>query len=161
MSIRHRQEKKRFINLGYPSELPTETAALKKWDEILTEVNAPDYRLHSDVMLSDFINRIYVPIELPTKKSPTARDVKSLLRKHIIPKFGQQQMVHITKLKLQPYFLHLMATGLSWNTVNKIKQYASGVYSSAIELDCGIKVNPVRAVKLRRGLPRDRSRGTS
>jgi integrase len=148
------RRKQRFIKLGYPSELPTEKAALRKLDDILREVNAPDYEPESQVTLGEFINQAYIPIELRTKSHSTARNVKNALKKYVIPKFGRQQMTHIQKLVVKHYFLDLLdESGLSWNSVNKIKNYMSDVYSTAIDSECGVKFNPVRGIKLPPPIP--------
>jgi hypothetical protein len=97
--------RQRFVNLGYPSELPTKKAALRKLDDILREINAPDYEPESEVTLGEFINKIYIPTELRTKSPSTARDVKNALKKNVIPKFGHRQMTHIPKLIVKQYFL--------------------------------------------------------
>ena len=61
--------RQRFVNLGYAWELPTAKAALRKLDDILREVNAADYEPESQVTLGDFINKVYIPVELLTKSN--------------------------------------------------------------------------------------------
>jgi integrase len=57
-------------------------------------------------------------------------------------------MTEITKLEMQAHFSGLLETGPGWYTVMKIRNYLSAVFSRAIELDCGIKLNPVSAIDL-------------
>ncbi|MFB3924318.1 MAG: tyrosine-type recombinase/integrase [Terriglobia bacterium] len=148
------RRQRKFVFVGYLTDFRTEKDAHRKLDEILSEINAQDYQPRSVVTLRDFTNNTYIPVVLKTKKPSTARDARSALQKWIMPQFGDRRMTEITKLELQKHFVGLLGSGLAWLSVNKLKNYLSGVYSAAINMDCGVKSNPVKAVKLGARPPR-------
>src|SRR5436309_832616 len=140
---------RRFVFLGYSSELPNKRAAERKLGEMLTGINSLDYKPRSVVTLQEFLDSVYTETVLKHKKPSTRRDIQTGLRKHILPKFGSRQMTQISKLDLQRHFTGLIESRtLSWYTARKIGNYLSGVYSRAIKLECGVKSNPVSGIDL-------------
>src|SRR5437762_6006070 len=89
---------RRFVFLGYSSELPNKRAAERKLGEMLAGINSLDYKPRSIVTLQEFFDSVYAETVLKHKKPSTRRDIQNGLRKHILPKFGSRQMTQISKL---------------------------------------------------------------
>jgi hypothetical protein len=64
------QRKRKSVNLGLRSDVPTKRAAQRKLGEILAHINDADYRPRSTVTFSGFVKK-YRELKMPTKKGTT------------------------------------------------------------------------------------------
>ncbi len=76
-----------------------------------------------------------------TCKDSTVRDYKDMLRLHILPSFGNQKIVDITRGQIKDFLFAKIKGGYSKSTVSHLKDVISGVLNKAMD-DEVISANP-------------------
>jgi integrase len=138
--------KRKSVNLGLLSDVPTKRAAQRKFGEILADINDANYRPRSTVTFSGFVKK-YRELKMPTKKGTTQRGYEVNLRKHFVPFFGDMQLSEIDTETVQAFLNQKVADGYAFDTLKNLKWGLSSVFSAAVKYGY-IKSNPVRSADL-------------
>jgi integrase len=86
-------------------------------------------------------------------KPKTRYDYRSLLRRHVIPRFGDLELKRIDRLAVRTWIADLEASGLSASRIRLARQVLSSAMTAAVESGF-IAANPTSGVKV----PRTRSK---
>ena len=140
------RRRRKFVNVGLFSDVPTKRAAQRKLGEILTTINDADYRPRSTITFNGFVKK-YRELTMPTKKGTTQHGYSGNLKKHYVPFFGEMQLSEIDKEAVQTFLNSKIADGYSYNTLKNLKWGLSALFSSAVEFEY-IKSNPVPSATL-------------
>jgi integrase len=106
---------------------------------------------------SAFVSGDFESGVLPTLKFATRRIYATLLKKHLLPRFGQQRLSDISKVEIQRFVLGKLEQGLAWETVSHLRHLMSKILGTAVEWEL-LAVNPAQGVKMpERTLKRPRS----
>jgi Phage integrase, N-terminal SAM-like domain len=140
------RRKRKSVNLGLLSIVPTKRAAQRKLGGILAEINDADYRPRSTVTFSGFVKK-YRELKMPTKKGTTQHGYEVNLRKHFIPFFGEMQLSEIDTETVQAFINQKIAADYSHNTLKNLKWGLSSVFEEAVKYKY-LKSNPVRTADL-------------
>jgi integrase len=126
-------------------------------DERLRSINAGQHRPQAMLSFSAFVSGDFESGVLPTLKFATRRIYTTLLQKHLLPRFGQQQLSEINKVEIQRFVLGKLEQGLAWETVSHLRHLMSKILGTAVEWEL-LAMNPARGVKMpERTLKRPRS----
>jgi integrase len=135
--------RQRNVRLGTLAELPTRTAAYEKLTQHMAIAGKPSL----DMDFSELVRR-WEEAVVPTIKATTANYYQKLLRAHILPHFGQQQISTIGRYEVEK-FLAEQAKRYSRNTLRGMRVSLGRVLSWAV--DCGwLEANPCSGVRLPR-----------
>ena len=140
------RRKRKGVNLGLRSDVPTKRAAQHKLGEILSTINDADYRPRSTITFSGFVEK-YRMLTLPTKKGTTQDGYDNNLRKHYLPFFGDMQLAEIDRETVQAFLNRKIADGYEHQTLKNLKWGLSAVFTAAVKFEY-IKSNPVRLAAL-------------
>ncbi len=140
------RRKRKSVNLGLLSEVPTKRSAQRKLGEILAEINDADYRPRSTVTFSGFVKK-YKELKMPTKKGTTQHGYGVNLRKHFVPFFGDMLLSEIDTETVQAFLNQKVADGYAYDTLKNLKWGLSSVFSLAVKHKY-LKSNPVPAADL-------------
>ncbi len=140
------QRKRKSVNLGRLTDVPTKRAAQRKLGEILAEINDANYRPRSTITFSGFVTK-YRELKMPTKKGTTQAGYTVNLRKHYVPFFGDLQLAAIDTETVQAFLNQKVGDGYAYNTVKNLKWGLSAVFAAAVKYGY-IKSNPVPAADL-------------
>lgn len=135
------RRRRRAVNLGLLSDVPTKRSAQHKLADILAEINDADYRPRTTLTFSAFVKK-YRELKLPTKKGTTQAGYENNLRKHYIPFFGDMLLSDIDTETVQVFINLKIAAGYSYNTLKNQKWALSAVFEEAVKYHY-IKTNPV------------------
>jgi integrase len=138
--------KRKSVNLGLLSDIPTKRSAKRQLGEILADINDANYRPRSTVTFSAFVKK-YRELKMPTKKGTTQHGYEVNLRKHFIPFFGDMQLSEIDTETVQVFLNQKVADGYAYDTLKNLKWGLSSVFSAAVKYKY-IKSNPVRSADL-------------
>jgi predicted DNA-binding transcriptional regulator AlpA len=138
--------KRRTVNLGLLSDVPTKRAAQRKLGTILAEINDADYRPRSTTTFRGFVQK-YRELKMPTKKGTTQHGYENNLSVHFLPFFGDLQLAEINTETVQAFLNHKASEGKAFNTLKNLKWGLSSVFAAAIKYGY-IKSNPVQAADL-------------
>lgn len=105
------KRKQRPVILGYKNEIATARLARRAAEPILARLNSALYRPKRVVRFSEFCERWKLAI-LPSMKPSTQLSMRSMIRAHLIPKFGD-------------YFLHEMTPEIVQSFVNDLRAKVS------------------------------------
>jgi len=86
-------------------------------------------------------------------KPKTQYDYQSLLRRHVIPRFGDLELARIDRLAVRTWIADLEAAGLSASRIRQARQVLSSVMVAAVESGF-IGANPAAGVEVHRSTPR-------
>ena len=85
---------------------------------------------------------IWISTTIPvTSKPSTLTDYQSILRNHVLPKFGKTPVTDINRMAIKTFLLEKLKTGLAHSTVSHMKSVISGVLNLAVD-DGVISANP-------------------
>lgn len=150
------QKVQRHAVIGLASEM-TKTEARVLLDQKLRAINAGQHRPQAALSFSAFVSRYFEPSILPTLKFATRRIYTTLLKKHLLPRFGQEKLADIKKVEIQRFVLAKLEQGLAWETASHIRHLMSKILGTAVEWDL-LAVNTAQGVKMpERTLKRPRS----
>ena len=137
----------RSLVLGPVSEIAGRREARRLLDARLNPVNQGQYRPEATILFSKFVTDYFEPGVLPTLKFATQEIYSLLLRKHLIPRFGDHRLCDISRVEIQQYLLEKLKQGFAWETTNHLRHLLSKVMGTAVIWDY-ILSNPVRGVKM-------------
>ena len=139
--------------LGLVSEIPTRREAQSLLEQRLRPLNQGTQRPQSTVRFEVFVENEWRTLILPTLKLSTQHGYQVLLRKHVLPYFGDRRLCDIGKQDVQQFVTEKFRQGLAWQTVRNAWIVLSTVLDSAVEYEC-LSVNPARGVKFPPQTPR-------
>lgn len=139
--------KQRTINLGLLKDVPTKRQAQRALADTLAQINAADYQPRSVITVRDFIENKYKPLKLQQQKWTTQQGYKGILRRNVLPHWGELQLSDITEEDAQALLNLHISDGLARNTLKNIKWAISSVFTSAMRFGY-CKSNPIRSVDL-------------
>jgi integrase len=138
--------KRKSVNLGLLSAVPTKRIALRQLAAILADINDANYRPRSTVTFRGFVKK-YRELKMPTKKGTTQRGYEVNLRKHFLPAFGDMQLSEIDTETVQAFLNLKVAEGYAFDTLKNLKWGLSSVFSAAVKYGY-VKSNPIRSAEL-------------
>jgi integrase/predicted DNA-binding transcriptional regulator AlpA len=141
------ERKRKSVNLGLQSEIPTKRSAQRKLAEILADINDLNYRPRSTLTFGAFVKNKYRELTMPTKKGTTQNGYEVNLRKHFLPFFGDLQLCDIDTETVQAFLNQKIAAGYAHATLKNLKWGLSSVLAAAVKFGY-IKSNPVSAADL-------------
>jgi integrase len=137
----------RSLVLGPVSEIAGRREARRLLDARLNSVNQGQYRPEATILFSKFVTSYFEPGVLPTLKFATQEIYSLLLRKHLIPRFGDHRLCDISRVEIQQYLLEKLKQGFAWETTNHLRHLLSKVMGTAVNWDYVLS-NPVPGVKM-------------
>ena len=133
--------------LGPVSEIPSQREARKLLETRLRPINEGRHRPQSTSMFAAFVAEHFEPAVLPTLKLSTQQVYRALLRRHLLPRFGDQRLCDISRAEVQRFALEKLQQGQSWESANKLRNLLSKVLGTAASWGY-LAENPVRGVKM-------------
>jgi integrase len=129
-------------------EKARKTAEQARSQVVLGQDPAGDKRVKRRVpTLSYFVQFNYLPFIKQDKRSWKADD--SMLRTHILPKFGPQHMDKISSQAISDFHHGMVSKGLAKGTANRGLVLLKYMFNLALKWDTpGVTVNPAAGVKL-------------
>ncbi|MCH7844508.1 MAG: ATP-binding cassette domain-containing protein [Acidobacteria bacterium] len=121
--------------------------ARKLLESRLRPINDGRHRPQSTSMFAAFVAEHFEPAVLPTLKLSTQQVYRVLLRKHLLPRFGNQRLCDIRREEVQRFALEKLQQGQSWESANKLRNLLSKVLGTAVSWGY-LAENPVRGVKM-------------
>ena len=140
------RRKRKSVNLGLLSDVPTKRSAQRKLGEILASINDAGYRPRSTITFNGFVKK-YRELKMPTTKRTTQHGYEVNLRKHFVPFFGDMQLSELDTETVQAFLNQKIADGYAYDTLKNLKWGLSSVFSAAVKHGY-IKSNPVPAADL-------------
>jgi integrase len=132
--------------IGLLADLPTRRIAQRLVESRLRAINLGVYRPKTTLTFREFVEKQWQPNLFPTFKLSTRRGYAQVLRKHLIPFFGEQKLAEISRQTVQA-FVASLSTRLAPQTVRLAKALLSKVFSTAVEWGY-IQENPTTGVRL-------------
>jgi integrase len=143
--------------LGAVADIPTRREAEQLLADRLRPINRGEYRANSSRTFRDYAESNWLPEVLPTLKYSSSKYYQYILRTHLYPTVGHVQMRLITRDVVQQILSEKLRSGLSWNTVKRLRVVLGTVMAHAEMIDL-IPSNPVRKTRLpRRGPVKERA----
>jgi len=99
--------------------------------------------------LTDFVQKDWEPVVLPTLKYVTQKHYKYILKAHLIPAFGEFRLPDISPEAIQNFLLTKLREDYSWESVHHFRCALSKVLGSVEEWNY-LADNPVRKTRLPR-----------
>lgn len=139
--------------LGLVSEIPTRREARSFLEQRLRPLNQGTQCPQSTVRFEVFVENEWKTLVLPNLKLSTQHGYQVMLRKHVLPYFGDKRLCDIAKQDVQQFVTEKFRQGLAWQTVRNAWIVLSTVLDSAMEYEY-LAVNPARGVRFPPQAPR-------
>ena len=136
----------RSLILGSLVDIPTRRIAQRLVESQLRPINLGIYRPKTTMTFREFVETQWQPNLFPTFKHSTSRGYAYLLRKHLLPSFGEYKLTDVTRQMVQ-MFVAQICQRLSPKSVALAKNCLSKVFSTAIEWGY-VEQNPATGVRL-------------
>ncbi len=112
---------------------PTRRQAQALLDERLRRINHGQHIPQAVETFGEFVRQHWVPTVLPTFRPSTAEVYKVNLKKHILPHFAEMRLCNLSTADVQAFVIEKAEAGLSWNTVNHLRNLVSRILTTAFE----------------------------
>ncbi len=132
--------------LGPVSELPKREAR-KLLESRLRPMNEGRHQPQSTISFAAFVGDHFEPAILPTLKFSTRQSYSTLLRTHLLPRFGDKHLCDIRRSDVQRFALEKLQRGYSWEHANKLRHLMSKVLGTAQSWGY-LSENAARGVKM-------------
>jgi integrase len=132
--------------LGSLADIPTRRNAQRIVESRLRPINQGIYRPKTTLTFREFVETQWKSSLFPTFKRSTSRGYEFLLRKYLIPVFGDCGLADINRQMIQG-FVAQMSKNLAPKSVALAKNCLSKVLSTAVEWGY-IQANPATGVRL-------------
>lgn len=136
----------RSVILGPVAEIPTRRIAQRMVESRLRAINQGTYRPKTTLTFREFVETQWQPSLFPTFKLSTSRGYAYLLRKHLLPFFGEKKLAEINRQMVQ-VFVAQLGQRLAPKSVALAKNCLSKVFSTAMEWSY-LESNPATGVRL-------------
>lgn len=137
----------RYETLGLVSEIPTQREARNLLQSRLRPLNERRYQPESTMRLAAFVAERFQTGMLPTLKFATQQIYSHLLKKHLLPRFGEERLCDLNRVAIQHFLLEKLKQGYAWETVNHLRNLLSKVLGTAIAWGY-LQENAARGVKM-------------
>jgi len=127
-----RRTRKRKRTKLAPANTP-EREARRIAAEILRPLNQGLVTVGSATKFVDYVEGVYRPTMLPTFASSTRDRYEGVIRNYLVPGFGGGSLGDITPATTQRYFSGMAASGLSYESQDKIRDVLSSILGSAVK----------------------------
>ena len=142
------QRIRRSIVLGTLASIPTRRRARALLDAKLCDLNSGRHQPQSAMPFNHFIEEVWRPTILPTMKYSTQKLYPHLLRRHLLPAFGDRPLCDIRRVDIQRFVTEKMTRqNLSWQTAVHLRNLMSGTLERAVEWGY-FEANPARRIKM-------------
>ena len=132
--------------LGPIVDIPTRRIAQRLVESRLRAINQQIYRPKTTLTFREFAETQWQPTLFPTFKLSTSRSYAYLLRKYLLPFFGECKLTEITRQMVQAFVAQL-GQRLAPKSVALAKNCLSKVFSTAMEWGY-VEANPAIGVRL-------------
>ena len=132
--------------LGPIVDIPTRRIAQRLVESRLRAINQQIYRPKTTLTFREFAETQWQPTLFPTFKLSTSRSYAFLLRKYLLPFFGECKLTEITRQMVQAFVAQL-GQRLAPKSVALAKNCLSKVFSTAMEWGY-VEANPAIGVRL-------------
>ncbi len=132
--------------LGTLDELPTRRVAQRLAEQHLRAINQGGYRPQTTLTFREFVKTQWEPNLFPTFKHSTRQGYAYLLRKYLLPFFGDWRLADATRQTVQAFVAQL-GKRLAPKSICLAKNLLSKVFSTAVEWGY-VHENPVAGVRL-------------
>ncbi len=120
---------------------------LKIADEILRPINQGLITIGSAVNFGEYVEREYIPGNLPLLASTTQACYQGAIRKHLGPSFGALCLRDLTPRTLKQFFAGMASEGAAYPTIVKVRDALSSILRAAVEDELLVK-NPMEGLRL-------------
>ena len=105
------------------------------------------------VRFRDYVEGVYLPMLEVSNRRSYFRDMRSVMRVHMLPHFANRRLDSLSTAELQTYLNRLAQDGRTRRTALKLRSYLSSMYTAAIKdrEHTGIEKNPALLVKINGG----------
>ena len=138
-----RHRKNVCVRLGTIEDFPTKKLATRELEQRLARVNSPLYRGVSTILFSQFVVSWQERV-LPQMKPSTALNYRSIVRKHILPRFQNIQLAQLSPETVQEFVVCL---GASPKTIRNVVNCLRSMWQTA-EAWGYVHHDPFRGVRL-------------
>lgn len=136
----------RSLVLGTVTDIPTRRVAQRLAEERLRVINHGGYQPQTALTFREFVKTQWEPNLFSTFKYSTQRGYAYLLRKYLVPFFGNWRLSDVTRPMVQAFVAQL-GRHLAPKSVCLAKNLLSKVFSTAVEWGY-VHDNPVAGVRL-------------
>ena len=134
--------------IGTLADFPTKRQARALLESRLHDANHTQQRPQSSMHFRDFVCSQWEPAVLPTLKFATQRNYRHLIRRHLLPVFGDQPLCDIKRQNIQRFVIEKMVRqSYSWKTSLHLRNLVSKIFTTAVDWDY-VPANPASGVKL-------------
>ena len=141
------QRIRRSIVLGALASIPTRRRAQALLDAKLCDLNAGRHQPQSAMRFHRFIEDVWRPTILTTMKFSTQKLYPHLLRRHLLPVFGDRPLCDIRRVDIQRFVTEkITRQNLSCQTAVHLRNLMSGTLERAVEWGY-LEANPARRIK--------------
>lgn len=142
------QRVRRSLVLGTLASIPKRRQARLLLDAKLCDLNAGRRQPQSAMPFRNFIEEVWRPAILPTMKFSTQKLYPHLLRRHLLPVFGDRPLCDIRRVDIQRFVTEKMTRqNLSWQTAVHLRNLMSGTLERAVEWGY-LEANPGRRIRV-------------
>jgi len=120
---------------------------MKIADEVLRPINQGLITIGSAVNFGDYVQREYIPGNLPLLASTTQACYQGAIRKHLEPSLGALSLRELNSRTLKQFFSSMANQGIPYPTIVKVRDALSSILRSAVEDELLVK-NPLERLKL-------------
>lgn len=141
------QRKMRYETLGLVCEIPSKREARNLLQARLRPINEGRHRPQSTMRFAAFVAEQFELGMLPTLKFATQRSYSHLLKRHLLPRFGEERLCDLCRPAIQQFLLEKLKRGYAWQTVNHLRNLLSKILSTAVSWGY-IEQNAAQGVKM-------------
>jgi integrase len=120
---------------------------LKIADEVMRPTNQGLITIGSAVNFREYVDREYVPGDLPLLASTTQACYEGAIRKHLMPSIGVLCLRDLTPRTLKQFFSGMANKAVPYPTIVKVRDALSSILRSAVEDELLVK-NPMEGLRL-------------
>jgi integrase len=113
--------------------VPTRRQAQMLLDKRLLRLNQGQHVPQAVATFGEFVRKHWVPTVLPTFRPSTAEIYGVNLKKHVLPHFGEIRLCDLSPADVQSFVVERSQAGMSWNTVNHLRNLVSRILTTALE----------------------------
>lgn len=134
--------KRKSIKVG------SKVAAQELQEKIQAKLQLGDLSINEErPKFKDYIEPWIKALTLDDKKESTIKDYRDILRIHVLPAFGDLDLVDVTRKKIKNFLFQKLDEGKAKSTVKHFKAVISGILNEAVD-DEVILANPAHRLKL-------------
>lgn len=148
--VRNGQPTRRQVRVRLAPLTMGEREARKVKAEYLTPLNQTNFHLGSATNFQTFVQRTYMPKEMPLLAKSTRDRYQGVIDNYLVPAFGKLCLREITTERLQEYFCGMQDSKLSHESQAKIRTVLASIFARAHRKYHLLASNPLDGVELLR-----------